>query len=397
MRILWVCHEYLGSDLDQTTQMEMLDALTRSGNVVHLLVPYCDARFVSEHIRSLPAVRWKYLSSLTFCVIMMFYLPLFARKKRIEVVLVDSASIFGTILVALLPRFSILLDIRSPPKRDELAGMRGLVIDLQYRLSLHFAKHICAGITVVSEQLKIDICRQFRIRHDFVGVWTSGVSTRLFVPDRDVSRRENLRKSLGFSDGFVLMYHGTLEARRGVRETIEALDALKVRCPNLRFLVLGAGPEETGLRRMIEQLRLEDRVAMLGRVDYKVVPDYISACDVGIFAFPIHGWWRASSPLKLLEYLAMEKPVIASDLPFNREVIEQGQCGILIQSNNPAEMSNAIERLYQNPELLQSMGKKGREFVERNHTWEAKAANLEEFLRARLKNRIDRHAVSYSF
>jgi glycosyltransferase involved in cell wall biosynthesis len=60
-------------------------------------------------------------------------------------------------------------------------------------------------------------------------------------------------------------------------------------------------------------------------------------------------------------------------------------------------MSNAIERLYQNPELLQSMGRKGREFVERNHTWEAKAANLEEFLRARLKNRIDRHSVSYSF
>ncbi len=76
------------------------------------------------------------------------------------------------------------------------------------------------------------------------------------------------------------------------------------------------------------------------------------------------------SPLKIYEYLSCEKPVVSSRIS-NLEFIEQQQAGILVEPENPEELAKAVIKLLKDKELRESMGKNGREYVVKNHSWEA--------------------------
>jgi glycosyltransferase involved in cell wall biosynthesis len=104
-------------------------------------------------------------------------------------------------------------------------------------------------------------------------------------------------------------------------------------------------------------------------------------CDVGIIPLPNIDWWRVSSPLKFIEYLAMGKPVIATRIPFHEANMQNNTCGVLIESNNPTVISDAIIYLYNNKKLLKDMGAKGRN-VASLYSWDRLAEKFELFLKS---------------
>jgi glycosyltransferase involved in cell wall biosynthesis len=103
-------------------------------------------------------------------------------------------------------------------------------------------------------------------------------------------------------------------------------------------------------------------------------------CDVGIIPLPDHPYWRFQSPLKLLEYLAMEKVVILTDIPAHRAVIGEAKCGVYISAVNPTKIAGAIEYAYLNKGNLEEWGKMGRKIVKEKYTWEKVAMDLENYL-----------------
>ena len=82
-----------------------------------------------------------------------------------------------------------------------------------------------------------------------------------------------------------------------------------------------------------------------------------------------------------MEYLAAGKPIIATNIPFHRKIFEKGNCGILIESNDPKVIANAITFLYKNQKDLIKMGREGRKIVEKFYTWDIMAQKFEEFLK----------------
>ncbi len=370
--------------MDRTTSIEMVDALSRRGNTVYFLAPYPNVGVRSGHAYGLPSMSAKYLSSPSFCLTLLFYLPGFVIRKKIEIIVVTPPSSPGTLLTSMFRPSRILLDVRGAPNRDIVKGVRGSLINIQYKFSLLLAKTLYCGITAITTGLKREICEEVGIDPSFVGTWTSGVSTASFNPERHLCDREELRKRFGLSDKFVLMHHGTLSPNKGLSETVEAIGILRNKCREIALFILGSGSAQAELDDLVDRMGLQAQVLFHGSVDYGEVPRYLSLCDVGVVGLPTHAWWKVSAPLKLLEYLSMGKPVVATDTPFHREVLEEAKCGVLVHSNSPAEIAKGIERLYRNRRLLDRMGENGKRLVRAKYTWDAKAGDLESFIRRRL-------------
>jgi glycosyltransferase involved in cell wall biosynthesis len=134
------------------------------------------------------------------------------------------------------------------------------------------------------------------------------------------------------------------------------------------------------LKRLIRDEGLQDSVVIHDAVDQSEVPMFIDMCNVGISPLPDHPYWRYQSPLKLLEYLAMEKVVIVTDIPAHRRVIGKAKCGIYASSAEPMEIARAIEHAYLNEGNLEEWGKIGRKIVREDYTWEKVARDLEGYL-----------------
>jgi glycosyltransferase involved in cell wall biosynthesis len=171
----------------------------------------------------------------------------------------------------------------------------------------------------------------------------------------------------GAHDGVVLI------ARRrgkGQLEFVAAADALRTRCPEARFAIVGAGTMEALLRARIDELGLGERVTMVPFT--RDVPAIMNALDV--LVHPALG--TEAAPLVIWEALAAGRPVIASRLDGIPETFREGEHGVLVPPGDVAALAEAIDRLAHGAELRARLGAAGREHALREHSREAQAARV---------------------
>jgi glycosyltransferase involved in cell wall biosynthesis len=111
-------------------------------------------------------------------------------------------------------------------------------------------------------------------------------------------------------------------------------------------MIVGTGTGELELKNLTKELRLGENVLFTGAVPIERIPDFIKSADVGIIPLPRIGWWNVSSPIKLKEYLAMQLPVIASDIPAHRLVVEKAGGATLIKSHKANHIAEAVLDFY---------------------------------------------------
>ncbi len=120
----------------------------------------------------------------------------------------------------------------------------------------------------------------------------------------------------------------------------------------------------SALKRLIEDLRIADRVSLLGaRSD---VPDLLEACDVFVLSSRQEGL-----PITILEAMAAGKPVVATDVGGCAEVVRHGETGLIVPPEDPDALAGAIQTVLTDSNLAHEMGKAGRERVEEHFTVDA--------------------------
>ena len=386
--IIWVSPTTLDLFLHSTAVLDILRQFAKSGHKVTLIsvrsrdisrIKNPQVRMIFVPLRFVPVV-----SPIMFAIVLFFFLPIsIIISKPDHVILSPEAppSILSSLPGLLISRFKkvkFVLDIRSIPV--ETVGIRGFLHRFWFSVSVLIAKKSFDGITTITPLMKKEICNGFDVDLDKVGVWTSGVSDSLFNPETLTTKRLELKRKLGLTGKFVVFYHGIFTATRGLTETIEAMKILRRKHPDIVFFLLGTGPIVTMLRALIQKEGLQENVIITNSVNQSEVPKFIGMCDVCIVPLPDHPYWRSQSPLKLLEYLAMEKVVILTDIPAHRAVIGEAKCGIYISSVKPIEIAKAIEYAYLNKENLQELGKIGRAIIKEKFTWAKVAGDLENYL-----------------
>jgi len=385
-KILWVSPLILDIHFHKTSQLEMLNSLAKRGYNTRLVSVHSQNEIRSENpqvrITSIPLRYVPIISPIMFAVVVFFLLPYHIIVSKPDYIITEpDISIFGfasAFPFSMSKRMKLILDVRSTPV--ETRGFRGYLQTLCFTASVLIARKFFNGMTIITPLMKEEVCKKFNMDPNFVGVWSSGVSAILFNPNSYVSEGKELRRKLGLSKKFVVLYHGAFSANRGLTETIEAMRIVKHAYSNVILFLLGNGPAANCLKDLIRMKGLQDNVIIHNSVEYAEVPKYIAMSDVGIVPLPNHPYWRFQCPLKLLEYLAMKKVVIATDIPANQLVIGREKCGVYISSIEPAEIAEAIAYTYENREKLAGWGASGRTIIDEKYRWVKKAENLESYM-----------------
>lgn len=394
--IVWVTELILDSSLHKTTYFEILTNLSKKG--YHTLLfgmrsrknlgpvtteensgsrSFDPPRFFFVPVRYLPVI-----APAIHALVLTFLLPAYIVRSNPDFVIMSpDISIISSIPVLFLSKFKktkLILDIRSTPV--DTRGLRGSLVKFCFNISVLIARRFFSGITIITPMMRKEVSGKFSLNSKRIGVWSSGVSIELFDPKGWDRQGAELRTKMGLSGKFVVLYHGWFSTSRGINETIEAIRMLSQSNSDIVFFLLGSGPSVLELKSIVKKENIQTNVIIHDNVEYENVPKYIALCNVGIVPLPDIPYWRFQSPLKLLEYLAMGKVVILTDIPAHRSIIGEEECGIYISSAKPIEIAKAIEYAYHNKEKLEEWGKSGPTIIGLNYTWEKIVRDLENYL-----------------
>jgi glycosyltransferase involved in cell wall biosynthesis len=156
---------------------------------------------------------------------------------------------------------------------------------------------------------------------------------------------------------------GRLWPQKRLKDAIWALDVVKVVRDDTYLLIIGDGPERAKLERFVWQIQIEDRVRFLG--ERSDVADLLPQLSISTLASGYEGQSNA-----LMESMAAGLPVVASDIPGNRDLVIEGETGYLFPVGDRGDFARCWQRLLSNPELRAKMGEGGAKRVREQFTIE---------------------------
>ena len=118
------------------------------------------------------------------------------------------------------------------------------------------------------------------------------------------------------------------------------------------------------------------RTCVMGVLDRAGVAGLLADVRAGLVVLKPTPAYLESAPVKMFEYMAAGVPIIASDFPRFREIVESAGCGLLVQPDDPVKIADAIEFILTHPEEAEEMGKQGREAVVRKYNWASEERKL---------------------
>jgi len=260
----------------------------------------------------------------------------------------------------------LIFDIRTLPV-DSNPIKKGIK-EFFFKKALKIAASDFDGITYITEEMRRYCARKYNLPKHKSTVWSSGVDIELFRPLNKFSNGSNFR----------IMYHGAISKKRGIINVVRAINELREY--DIEFFLLCFEEETFELKRLVEKLRLEDKVHFLGAVSFSEVPEYINEVDAGIVPLPNWPGWNTSSPMKLFEYLACGKPVIVTRIPAHINVLDRSNFTFWAEDSTPKNLAFSILEAFKNKKHFQDLGKEARNFVEINFSWEKQTSKLQRFL-----------------
>lgn len=212
--------------------------------------------------------------------------------------------------------------IYGSPLKNRLQGKVGFAIRnlLLKRANLVFP---------ISEQMKRTLAH-YGVLSSRMVVLPEGVDASIDPKSFD-DEAWTIRNELGLQDKKVITYVGTMSRFRQLDFLLEALKLVLRSHPEVHLLMVGAGKEPQDLewlKSRASELGIEQNMTFTGWIPREAVPAYIRASDIGVSPIVPNRVYENSSPIKILEYFALEIPVVATDIPEQRAIIEQSGGGV---------------------------------------------------------------------
>ena len=233
------------------------------------------------------------------------------------------------------------------------------------------------GIVTITRALKNDIARKYRIDQDKIFSWPDSVREKRLaepVPGKTVAR-----KLLHIPAQYerIVLYTGQLLAGKGVDVLIRAAAEFD---RHVLFLIVGGSQQDIHSLKKRTQADEMTNVQFAGFVPPWQVVHYQAAADVLVLPnTPDSAISDYTSPLKLFEYMAARRPIVASNLPVLKEVLNDGENAVLVRPADPQALAEGIRRLLDDEVLARSVSEKAFADV-RHYTYENRARRIIEFI-----------------
>ena len=208
--------------------------------------------------------------------------------------------------------------------------------------------------------------QELGIAPERIVVTPNGVDLEHFRPDIDGA---SVRLELGLQDRFVVGWSGSFRAFHGLDTALHAVATLQRKGSRISLLLVGDGLGRPHIERLARELKITD-IRFTGAVPYEQMPRYIAAMDVALtLARP--GEVFHYSPVKLREYMACGRPVIANPAGEIGRIMTDGEDALLPPSGDHAALAHAIEALMLDSQLAESLGTAALSHVRRVGSWSA--------------------------
>jgi glycosyltransferase involved in cell wall biosynthesis len=352
---------------------------------VWVLAPHAPGAKIRETLNGLTVVRFRYfferlellanrggiLANLRRQQLNYLLVPLFMaaqllatirllREERIDVI--HAHWLIPQGLLAVLAR---ALSHREPAilctsHGSDISALRGALFNALQRFTL---RHTDA-VTIVSKAMFQSVLN-FGAPPENVSVISMGVDARgLFVPDDTTPRSHN-----------EILYVGRLIPEKGVDLLIRSLPAIAAKVPQIVLTIIGQGPMEGSLRQMCDALGMTDKVRFMGAVRNELLPDFFRRAALLALPSQAEGFG-----LVCAEAMACECPVVATDLPALREIIDDHETGLIFPANDAHSLEKCVLDLLADGELRQRLGQAGRAKILKHHDWETVTQRYRELL-----------------
>lgn len=226
-------------------------------------------------------------------------------------------------------------------------------------------------VACVSEEVA-EAVRALGVSAHRILVTPTGVDPDLFSPD---TSGEEVRDRLGLASRFVVGWVGSFRPFHGLPMALRAIQQLQTSLSDLALLLVGDGQERIRIQQLARALGVQN-VVFTGTVPYQEMARYIAAMDVALLLdegkLDYH-----YSPLKLKEYLASGKAVVAARVGEVGRILSDGVDALLVEKGNQDALASAIERLYRQPGLRRKLASAARQRAVRDWTWDRQVQKVQ--------------------
>lgn len=245
---------------------------------------------------------------------------------------------------------------------------------------LHYNLHAADRIICVSEPARRQLIAKWNIPTEKITVFINGVDITQFQPDP--ATRATVRMELGMPSHPIIIFVGNFYEWHDIATLLDAFAQLVAIYPLARLLLVGDGPQRPTMMERATSLGIATAVQFTGLVAHTQVSRLLAAADIAVVPVPRMNCELWLSPMKLFEYMAAGKAIVASGVGQLRDVIHDGHNGLLVMTGDAQAMSLALQRLLDHPELRQRLGEQARKDALRQHSWEHYLLRLEHMLMA---------------
>ncbi|WP_019625782.1 glycosyltransferase family 4 protein [Thioalkalivibrio sp. ALJT] len=385
MKILYH-HRTRGEDAQGIHIRALCTAFRELGHEVHMVAPLqrraeaspaatpagadADDRDARPTLKGVPIPFWFYeLLSLAYNG-PAFVLLLWAVLRHRPAFIYERYSLFSFAgrLVAWLTRRPLVLEVNAPLSL-ELQTHGDLVLR---RLAQRIEDWLCrrATRTIVVTQAMADIFAARGVPRERLMVMPNGVDGARFNPQVD---GHSVRQRYVPAQARVVGFVGWIRPWHGVDGLIHACAALAPAYPDLHLLIVGDGPALPGLRKLAADLDLVERIHFTGAVERDAIPAHIAALDIAVQPDVTD----YASPIKLFEYLALGRAVVAPDKPNIREVVDHDRSALLFPARDWDALAERLSNLLADDAARIRLGRRAAALVEEGgYTWQANARHV---------------------
>jgi glycosyltransferase involved in cell wall biosynthesis len=228
---------------------------------------------------------------------------------------------------------------------------------------------LCDTVSVSSSRLKQE-CLDYGLEESRIFMAPVGADLELFNPRISpvrVREKYNIHTPL-------ISYLGQLHGGQYAEQFIKAAKIIRNTVKEITFMIIGGGYRLEELKKTALELDIAENMIFTGFVDRQQVPLYLAASDITVACFEDNDITRCKSPLKIAEYMACAKPIVASDVGEVRNML--GGAGLLTEPDDPEDLAKGIIKLLDDEPLRKRLSEKARQRAEEIYNWKNTADNL---------------------
>lgn len=352
---------------------ELARALTKQGSECRVFYPKLPGHLPLTRVscRAYPVLNVPVLRPLTAYPSMVGQALVIGRREQPAIIYFRSCFSVLPLLLKRALRARVVLEVNADTLGFLQGEGKGPIARLLFRLVEGLNTRRSDLIVALTPGIKRMLVARYGVAEAKVCVVPSATDPDHFVPEEPAKARQRIGLD---PDRPLIGFVGLFYRHQGVATLLEALACLRATYPKLGCLIVGDGVMRPAWEALAYRLGVANAVHFPGQVPYREVPTYLNVLDVVVAPFTADR--GETSPFKVLDALACERPVVASDLPSVRLLAEESQALTLVPPEAPRILAEAIDDLLADPERRRRLGKRGREFVVAHHAWDRVAGQV---------------------